>query len=282
MTIEVGQPETGSENPNGQPIMVDGKVVYEKTGEVIQQADSTAAGEQGTGSETPSPADERPEWLPEQFKTVEDLAKSYNELRSAFDRRNSTAEEAQNKPAASQTAESAEQAQETVESAGLDWTALTNEYAENGELSGDTYGALAAKGIDRNTVDSYISGQESLAREFEQEVFGIAGGEENYRSAVDWAEGQWTDQDIAEFNEALDSNNAMVRTLAIENLVAGFQQNRGVEPQLVGGSTAEAGRSAGFRSINEQTQMQGDPRYRRGDPDFIAEFERRLMATTAY
>jgi len=74
MTDEVEAPvETPTEEPN---------LLGDAPAETINEAGDRVAPD-GTvigPAETPKPEGERPEWLPEKFKTPEDLAKSYKEL----------------------------------------------------------------------------------------------------------------------------------------------------------------------------------------------------------
>jgi hypothetical protein len=97
--------------------------------------------------------DLRPEWLPEKFKSPEDLAKAYSELEKR---------QGQQPQQAQQSTVADESARQAVEQAGVDFDALSDEWANNGELAPDSYDKLEKSGIPRALVDSYIEGQQQI------------------------------------------------------------------------------------------------------------------------
>jgi len=86
---------------------------------------------------------ERPEWLPEKFKSPEDMAKAYGELEKSFtkSRQEDAPKEAEAEEQPAEEKETLEikpqeeQAKEVVENAGIDYDALATEYAENNGLT---------------------------------------------------------------------------------------------------------------------------------------------------
>ena len=82
-----------------------------------------------TGAEAPieeGVESERPEWLPEKFKSPEDMAKAYGELEKEFTKSRQEPEEAE----VPTNDVEIEGAKEAVESVGLDFEAMSNEYTE--------------------------------------------------------------------------------------------------------------------------------------------------------
>ena len=114
-----------------------------------QDADKAVKDEPKLTGEDETP--ERPEWLPEKFKTPEDMAKAYAELEKAKSKGEAPDDKDKDTDA---TAEKA------VDEAGLDMDALSKEYAESGELSKESLEALSKVGITEDMVQSYITGQE--------------------------------------------------------------------------------------------------------------------------
>ena len=98
----------------------------------IQTEETTAEGA------APVLKTERPEGLPEKFNSVEDMAKSYQELESKLGQ--PKAEESTAEPKADEN--NLEIAEKATQAAGLDMGALNAEYAENGELAQESYDAL--------------------------------------------------------------------------------------------------------------------------------------------
>jgi len=118
-----------------------------------------------------STTDERPEWLPEKFKTPEDLAKSYAELEKKMS-------SGDTEPVKTETEIPSSEAADVVENAGLNFDAMQEEYQANQGLTEATYESLAKSGIPKEVVDSYIAGQEQLATSLRTTMFDSVGGEE--------------------------------------------------------------------------------------------------------
>lgn len=243
----------------------------------VDQASNVAT----TSAPVDAPTEDRPEWLPEQFATGADLAKAYGELRAEYSRRTAVPD-AEAKVSA--TEPGGAEAQPVAESTGLDISAASAEFSENGTLSEKTYAALEAGGIPSDTVDAFIAGQSALAREAAREVHEMAGGEENYNRMTDWAAESWAVELQEQFDAALESGNPMLVRAAIQELQQSYEENQGREPSLLDGQTSPgvAANAVGFGSIHEQLAMQADPRYKKGDKAFHALFDRRLAATTLY
>lgn len=192
-----------------------------------------------TGSEAPVPevSEDRPEWLPEKFKSPEELSKAYGELEKQFTQSRQGATE--ETPSESQP-ESAEAARQAVENVGVDFEGLQQEFADNGELSQQTYDDLEKRGIPKPMVDTYIEGQKALATEYQSELFGYAGGEETYNDMAEWAQDNLTDDEIDAYNDAIVSGNAAQARLAIDGLATRYRSMEGSAPKLVGGKASSS------------------------------------------
>jgi hypothetical protein len=215
-----------------------------------------------------TPVDEtRPGWLPEKFKSPEDLAKAYEELEKKLGQ--GTKKEAD-------TAEppTTEEVKEKVEAAGIDFDALSTEFSTNGTLSDDSYKALADKGFPREIVDAYIDGQRALADNLRLSVVAEVGGEERYTEIVSWAAQNLKANEIQAFNNAVESGDVDVIKLAVSGLQSRFEAAFGTEPKLVNGDTGQKTGDA-FRSTAELTAAMKDPRYK-NDPAYREEVQRRL------
>ena len=92
-------------------------------------------------------SEDRPDWLPEKFKSPEDMAKAYSELEGKLGQSN----EEETKEAFEDTeysgSETANEVSELLDSKGLDFDVFAQEYAETGELSDDAYTALEQAGF---------------------------------------------------------------------------------------------------------------------------------------
>ena len=224
-----------------------------------------------TGSEAPveQVEESRPEWLPEKFKTPEDLSKAYGELEKQFTQSRQEAskdeETADSNEVSSNETEAVTEARDAVENAGLDFDAMQQEFADNGELSEKTYKDLEAKGIPKEMVDAYVEGQEAKAEAYSQEIYGFAGGEEAYQEMSQWASENLSDSEIDAFNGAITSGNSSQARLAIDGLVSRYRDNGGAEPTLVGGKASASVDT--YSSWAQVTKDMGTPEYKK-DPAF--------------
>lgn len=207
--------------------------------------------------ESASKEDARPEWLPEKFKTPEDLAKSY----AALEKKMSQGTEAKEEASPSAEIPSTDDAEQAVESAGLDFDALQTEYQANQGLTDDTYESLAKSGIPREVVDSYIAGQEQLAVSLREQTFASVGGEEAYSSIMEWASTNLNAGEIEAYNTSINSGNMDQIQLTVQGLKSRYTAANGSEPKLISGDTSSANAGGRFDSVAQLTEAMRDPRY---------------------
>ena len=119
--------EVGAEEENNPTL-------EEQANAIDAQAQEQA--EEASKPMTYSEEDARPEWLPEKFANVEEMAKAYGELESKMG--------------------SGETKEETTETSNEEVTQenaialASEEYADKGELSSETYDALESMGLSKN------------------------------------------------------------------------------------------------------------------------------------
>jgi len=225
--------------------------------------------EEETGIEQPveqtnetQSAQSKPEGLPEKFNSVEDLAKSYAELEKKLGGQSQETKEEVD-PVAKATPKSdnnLEIAEKAVTDAGLDMSSLQAEYAEKGELDTKSYEALEKAGISKEYVDSYIAGQEAIAKTQADEIKSTVGGDETYQEMVDWASKNMTEGEKTAYNKAVNSGDMDTVKLAVNALKGQFERANGVEPKLVEGK-AQPSQEQGFLSWAQVTEAMADPRY---------------------
>lgn len=216
-----------------------------------QDAAASKATDTKLPSETQEGTEERPQWLPEKFKSPEDLAKAYSEL-----------EKRMGQPKGNEGApEGLSEAEQAIDNAGLNYDAFAQEYAENGALSEDAYAALEAAGIPKNLVDNYIAGLEAQQTMLQSEVYQTVGGEEVYNEMISWAGENLDDASIDAFNATLEGGNPAQIKLAIAGLRAQYTEANGREPSRTLSGTASAG-SGVYESTAEMMKDMADPRYK--------------------
>lgn len=202
-------------------------------------------------SDKPEGTQDRPEWLPEKFKSPEDLAKAYSEL-----------EKRMGQPKGDESApEGLSEAEKAIDNAGLNYDAFAQEYSENGELSQDAYDALEAAGIPKHLVDNYIAGLEAQQTMLQADVYQTVGGEEAYNDMIQWAGDNLDDASIDAFNATLEGGNPAQIKLAIAGLRAQYAEVNGREPSRTISGAPSVG-SGVYESTAEMMKDMADPRYK--------------------
>ena len=228
-----------------------------------QDADKAVKDEPKLNGEDETP--ERPEWLPEKFKTPEDMAKAYAEL-----------EKAKSKGEAPDDKDTDATAEKAVDEAGLDMDALSKEYAESGELSKESLEALSKVGITEDMVQSYITGQEAQAAAAQKELLEPIGGDiEAYNKLTAWAGDNLSDAEVDEFNSVLETGNPSAVKMAIRDLSAKYESVNGTEPgRQLSGKPNTSG-AAVYESTADLMKDMSNPEYAK-NPTFRAKVEAKL------
>ena len=206
--------------------------------------------EKAEGLENPDVSD-RPEWLPEKFNSVEDMAQAYESLEQKLGSQDEEEELEE---------EELENIVEGLEEEGIDFDSLSQEFAELGGLTEASYDSLIEAGIPRSMVDQFIDGQMAVAEQMQQEAFEQVGGQEAYENMVTWASESLNEASIDAFNNAVNSGNIESANLAIQGLQAQYRSVNGSEPSLVMGETKSVTGGV-FDSAAQLTAAMRDPRY---------------------
>jgi len=211
----------------------------------------------------------KPEGLPEKFKSVEDLAKSYQELEKKLgDSQPKETEVSKNDNSDLDIAEKA------VETAGLNMDTLASEYAEKGELDEKSYEALEKAGIPKDYVNQFIEGQKAIADQQASSIKNMVGGSEAYTEMTEWAAENMSDEEKSAYNTAVNSKDIETAKLAVVGLKAKFEKANGNEPNLLEGKGTVSGEK-GYASWAEVTRAMGDERYSK-DPAYQALVKEKL------
>tara|TARA_R100001082_G_scaffold107183_1_gene80794 strand:- start:935 stop:1699 length:765 start_codon:yes stop_codon:yes gene_type:complete len=221
------------------------------------------------------PADDgRPEWLPEKFKSPEDLARAYNSLEAKLGS-NQEPSEAEDLPPTEPSGES-----EGSESQTSAIQAASAEWSETGELSDMTYDALQKVGLSKELVDSYIEGQQALHSTAEAELMDVVGGKEAYNRMAEWASESLSETQLDAYNKAVETGTEQQAKLALDWLKGKYEADNGTNPALILGKT-QGSSSAPFESRAQvlaamaERDATGRKKYE-VDPAYRTEVERRL------
>jgi len=247
--------------------------------EINEKAPSEIEPEEETNTESEELSQEqsdRPEWLPEKFKSPEDMSKAYSELEKKLGQ---PTEEASEEP--EQVEEKAEDKEEqTEENSSEAYQAVaeaSKEFFENdGQLSEETYNTLEKAGLPRDLVDSYAAGQQALLSSEEGQIKSVAQG--NYEAMAEWANENLPQEEVEAFDEAVTGGTVSQAKLAVQGLYARYQNEVGAKPKLTQGAVNGVS-TMPFRSMQELARAQSDPRYKSGDKAYHEEIDRRLQVS---
>lgn len=217
-----------------------------------------------------TPTEDRPQWLPEKFKSPEDMAKAYSELEAKLGQAKPV-----DPPAADPAATPPADPEAALADKGLDLQDFSTEFAQKGELSAESYEKLSKAGYTRQIVDQYIEGQRAVAARFETDIMSEVGGAEKYSEITTWAKANLTPTEIAAYNTAVSSGNADQAKLAALGLGAKFEKANGSDPQRLLGGQSSGSTGDVFESMAQVTAAMKDPLYK-NDPAFRAKIQAKL------
>lgn len=213
----------------------------------------------------------RPTWLPEKFKSPEDMAIAYGELEKKLG----------GKPKAEgETQPQQEQAQNSEQATGF--AKYSNEYFEKGTISEDSFKELESKGIPREYVNQYIKGFEASQQAEVSSILSDIGGESEFQAMSQWASDNLDDSDLSAYNNAVTSGNKEQASFAVKGMYARYKSGvAGKEPRLLSGDTRVSGATDVFRSTAEVVEAMKNPKYK-SDPAYRKDVEQRLARSNVF
>lgn len=214
--------------------------------------------------------DSRPEWLPEKFKSAEDMAKAYASLETKL------GQGAQEEEAPT---ENPTEVAELLDSRGLDFSEFQQEYYDNGTLSNDAYVALDEAGFPPSMVDSWIAGQDALAAQQTGEMYSLVGGADEYATMVQWAKDNLPPEEVDAYNATMSEQSPNVIKMAVQGLFARYRSM--AEPNLIQGGTNSASTGGKFESTAQMTAAMRDPRYA-SDPAYRQAVATKLQKSSLF
>lgn len=219
--------------------------------------------------------EDRPPWLPEKFKSVEDMAKSYQALEKRLGQNNRQDEDTDDSDA-DQDASVEDQARAITKKAGLDFDDMASRYWDEGGLRDTDYKALEKQGIPKHMVDQFIAGQQALVSARENDAYAIVGGQDAYSEMADWAAENLEPAELKAYNRAVASDDFNTIKVAVKGLKAQWQAAVGYEPtKSVKGQRASASSGGAYQSWAQVEKDMNDPRYHT-DPAYRSQVEQKM------
>ena len=214
--------------------------------------------------------EEQNELLAGKYKDAEELEKAYIELQKKL---------GETEPKEEPTDEKEETLEDDINPFEDDQQAdiifrASEEFAENGEISPETQEAIkemsgeevmeAYTRINKMVAEGGYEdpgadpGQE-LGESDVEAIQNAVGGEQAYQNMVGWAQENFTEGEIAAYDNALESGNLSTINLALQALYYRYTDANGSEGEMIQGKAATA--TEGFRSQAEVVRAMADPRY---------------------
>lgn len=238
---------------------------------------AAAAQQAGDGGDLNQPIP-RPENIPEEFWDPASGSVKTDALLEFYNQTKATQKEAP-KPEGEAAQDAPKEGEEAPKDApkdvppGLDLNAFSAEFAEKGQLSEESYTKLAQAGIDKTTVDTYIEGQQAIAREMVSAAHEVAGGPEAYSNMTEWAKTGLTKAELETYNTAVGGSREQMLQ-AVNGLKSRYEAEFGRPPRLLGGN-GSGSVQGGYESQQQMVDDMRDPRYAR-DPAFRAKVTQRI------
>lgn len=223
--------------------------------------------------------EDRPEWLPEKFKSPEDMANAYSELEKKM---GAGANEDQQEEEGETTDEEEQPDDNTKEDTNTNDVIVeaSKEFFENdGVISEETYKNLAEIGLPKELVDSYAAGQQALQQSEEGNIKSVTEG--NWDQMAEWAANNLSPEEVETFDDIVQNGTVEQAKLATKGLYAQFKAENGVTPKLVQGAV-NGSSTMPFKSNQELARAMSDPRYKSGDKSYHEEIDRRIAVSHNY
>jgi hypothetical protein len=226
-----------------------------------QQAQTIDANSQSKSETQTNEISTKPEWLPEKFSSVEELAKAYKELEQKFS----------SKQEPKTTKDLKIENQKSVENKNT-FDRFYDEFAEAGNLSEKSYNDLEKMGLNKQLVDAYIAGQQALSDRENASIMGSVGGEDNYKQMIDWSSKNLSEEEINTFNDTLETGTLQQVQLAVAGINARYLADI-KEPNLYSGNRTVS--NVGYQSVAEMLTDINNPKYK-SDPAFRNSVEQKV------
>lgn len=210
------------------------------------------------------------------FKSTEDLAKAYQELQKQFSKGRQGKEDSLRLGDPGSSRDSDIDSEDTP----VDFSLVDRDISKSGEVSEETYKALAKAKIPRAAVDRYVRGIQAEVQTIQSAMTEIAGGEDELKQVLDYARQNLSQEEKAHFDSVLDTGNLPAIKLMMGGVMSRFQAESDGSPNLVrDGKTARKSKGVKpFGSLDELADAMDDPRYE-SNAAYRKQVDRRLRAS---
>lgn len=205
-----------------------------------------------------------------EFKSIEELEKSYAELKKAQSGEQKDTQtdsqgdedsqkDADDKSSVSDNVDEDKDSDSSNEKFDIDSVVKTYIEGDN-KLTDEQYTLYEKQGYSKDQVDRLIKGEMAVAQQTVAEIVGTIGGEDNYKAAVEWASENLSQEEIDAFGDVINnSKNLPLMKMAVQGLYARFAASN-TDPKLLEGNQTSGG-TTGYKTWNEYMSAVRDERY---------------------
>ena len=252
-------------------------------------------------------AEQQGELLAGKYKNAEELEQAYVELQKKLGEKDDVPQEKQEtEEVETEESEESEEPQLYQEDGSVNYETVSKDYGEtlgnlfkeknvdpysiakhfyenNGQITEEMHNQLTGAGISKEAVDAYLAGRaqdmgmnSQISEANINSIYESVGGEQKYRSLMTWASQNLSQDSINSFDNLVNTGDPASIQLAVNGLVAKYQNDNGYEGRMLTGKAAKTNTDV-FRSQAQLVEAMADPRYDR-DPayrqDVISKLDR--------
>ena len=236
------------------------------TPDTVTMTDNLTADEQDSLKVGEEIVDQQESLLAGKYKDAAELEKAYIELQKKLGDKDTDTEQ-------TRATEETEEQPSLSDGASLITSANEEYYANDGKLSPETLDKFSSMSS-KDLVEAYMEIQNSpqykeqlnsqpaveLSEGDINQVYNSVGGENQYKSMVEWASSNLDAQSVATFDNIVGSGTVDAIKFAVAGLKSQYEAANGYEGKMYTGKTAPD-RGHVFRSQAELVQAMSDRRY---------------------
>jgi len=256
----------------------------QQEGLTAEEQDSLQVGEQM--------AEQQGELLAGKYKNAEELEQAYVELQKKLGDKDGVQEERRNE-AQEVEEESTEESEEPElyrEDGSVNYESVNKDYGEtlgnlfkeknvdpysiakhfyenNGQITEDMHNQLTGAGIAKEAVDAYLAGRakdmgmnSDVNQSDIDSIYKSVGGEQQYKNLMSWAADNLSQDSINSFDNLVNTGDRNSIQLAVNGLVAQYQNDAGYEGRMLQGKPAKTNTDV-YESQAQLVAAMSDPRY---------------------
>lgn len=164
----------------------------------------------------------------------------------------------------------------------FDYSRYENELRHTGDI-GEASRKELYKTFPKNLVDNYIENLKVasayVTEQAANQAYNLVGGKQSYTDMIAWASENLSEEEIEDYNEAINSGNQRRMNAAIKGLYARKSLSSTNKPKLTMGETSSGNlRSDVFLTRRDYANAISDERYNKS-PQYRAEVDEKLANT---